>query len=425
MKRKLLTFFTSLLFILSIMGFTACSDSPVSFKLNFVVDGEIIKTIDTNGQEAISMPQNPSVEGYTFDGWYWDNNMWQRPFTANSLLNEPLTSDMSVYAKFTKNHTHNYSEQVIQPTCTEKGYTLHTCSCGDSYKDTYVNAIGHDYNTPTYVWNGQNCMAMRVCLNDGSHIETETVKGVYIKDTEATCLTPEKGHYKATFFNSAFIEQSTLKDSINNGNSLGHDYKYKNFTWVGYSAKINYECNRDSKHTLSYDAEITNVITLAPTCNATGIRTYIATYGDYSDTKDEILPKIVNEEWDGQSASQNFLYGTGTEINPYLITGPAELVLLRNNVNNGVSYNGMHFKLCCDINLGGNEWTPIGFAADDVNNSFKGEFNGNNYKILNFKTKTIENCVSHGETATCNMGFFGSIENAVVKNLTIDSLRCI
>lgn len=35
---------------------------------------------------------------------------------------------------------HSYKNQVIAPTLTEKGYTLHTCSvCGDSYKDTYVN----------------------------------------------------------------------------------------------------------------------------------------------------------------------------------------------------------------------------------------------------------------------------------------------
>lgn len=42
-------------------------------------------------------------------------------------------------------HTHSYTAAVIAPTCTAKGYTTHTCSCGNSYKDTYVNALGHDY----------------------------------------------------------------------------------------------------------------------------------------------------------------------------------------------------------------------------------------------------------------------------------------
>ena len=42
-------------------------------------------------------------------------------------------------------HTHSYKDVVTAPTCTEKGYTTHTCACGDSYRDSYVGALGHDY----------------------------------------------------------------------------------------------------------------------------------------------------------------------------------------------------------------------------------------------------------------------------------------
>ena len=42
-------------------------------------------------------------------------------------------------------HEHTYTETVTAPTCTEQGYTTHTCECGDSYVDTYVDALGHDY----------------------------------------------------------------------------------------------------------------------------------------------------------------------------------------------------------------------------------------------------------------------------------------
>ena len=41
-------------------------------------------------------------------------------------------------------HTHSYKDVVTAPTCTAKGYTTHTCACGDSYVDTYVDALGHD-----------------------------------------------------------------------------------------------------------------------------------------------------------------------------------------------------------------------------------------------------------------------------------------
>lgn len=41
--------------------------------------------------------------------------------------------------------THSYTETVVDPTCTEQGYTLHKCACGEEYKDNYVNATGHTY----------------------------------------------------------------------------------------------------------------------------------------------------------------------------------------------------------------------------------------------------------------------------------------
>ena len=42
-------------------------------------------------------------------------------------------------------HTHNYTIVNTAPTCTDMGYTTHTCSCGDSYTDNYRDALGHDY----------------------------------------------------------------------------------------------------------------------------------------------------------------------------------------------------------------------------------------------------------------------------------------
>ena len=44
-------------------------------------------------------------------------------------------------------HEHSYTAVVTAPTCTEKGYTTHTCSCGDSYVDTYTNALGHAWDS--------------------------------------------------------------------------------------------------------------------------------------------------------------------------------------------------------------------------------------------------------------------------------------
>ena len=37
-------------------------------------------------------------------------------------------------------HEHSYVEETVAPTCTESGYVLHTCECGDSYKDNKTPA---------------------------------------------------------------------------------------------------------------------------------------------------------------------------------------------------------------------------------------------------------------------------------------------
>ncbi len=42
-------------------------------------------------------------------------------------------------------HVHTYTDEVVPPTCTEDGYTIHTCTCGDEYTDTPVVAIGHAF----------------------------------------------------------------------------------------------------------------------------------------------------------------------------------------------------------------------------------------------------------------------------------------
>ena len=55
----------------------------------------------------------------------------------------------SSYASFrcVEAHEHSYTAVVTPPTCTEKGYTTHTCSCGDSYVDTYTDALGHAWDS--------------------------------------------------------------------------------------------------------------------------------------------------------------------------------------------------------------------------------------------------------------------------------------
>ena len=48
-------------------------------------------------------------------------------------------------------HTHSYTSSKVASTCTNKGYTLHKCSCGKSYTDNETAALGHSWGDWTVV----------------------------------------------------------------------------------------------------------------------------------------------------------------------------------------------------------------------------------------------------------------------------------
>ena len=61
---------------------------------------------------------------------------------------------------------HNYIATVVEPTCTEQGYTLYTCSnCGASYQDNYTDPTGHD-------WGEWTIEVAPTCVNEGTEIRT-------------------------------------------------------------------------------------------------------------------------------------------------------------------------------------------------------------------------------------------------------------
>ena len=83
----------------SISDASGNSSGTTAYSINFVADGSIYAKISTKGNEIVNLPANPEKVGYVFDGWYFDNEVWEKPFTANSLLDTSLSIDMYVYAK--------------------------------------------------------------------------------------------------------------------------------------------------------------------------------------------------------------------------------------------------------------------------------------------------------------------------------------
>ncbi|MBO5867396.1 MAG: N-acetylmuramoyl-L-alanine amidase [Oscillospiraceae bacterium] len=65
-------------------------------------------------------------------------------------------------------HLHRYAESLVEATCTQDGYTLFTCSCGDSYRENIITASGHSYQPvtvvePTYISKGYTISRCSVC----------------------------------------------------------------------------------------------------------------------------------------------------------------------------------------------------------------------------------------------------------------------
>ncbi|MEE0958084.1 MAG: RICIN domain-containing protein [Ruminococcus sp.] len=137
----------------------------------------------------------------------WDGNT--SPYTITAKKTGSYTLDFKLLDKtsgetviatktinVTVNCSHKYSTKTISPTCTEKGYTLHTCSlCGNSYKDNYTDAKSHSYGSWT-VTKEATCTASgvktRTCSNCGNK-ETQTISatghsyGSWTTTKAATC----------------------------------------------------------------------------------------------------------------------------------------------------------------------------------------------------------------------------------------------
>ena len=73
---------------------------------------------------------------------------------------------------------HDYIISITDPTCTEQGYTTHTCSrCQDAYRDAYVDATGHSSIGSVTCTTDRICSACETVLEEklGHNEQIETV----------------------------------------------------------------------------------------------------------------------------------------------------------------------------------------------------------------------------------------------------------
>lgn len=120
------------------------------------------------------------------------------------------------YGKTDPNN-HNYEDKVVPPTCTEKGYTVHTCKdCGNEVKDTYTEALGHSGGEATCVAKAK----CAVCGVEYGSINPKNHKHTEIRDAEEPTCTKEgfTGDTWCTDCNKPIVDGTVIPKTPHNYN---------------------------------------------------------------------------------------------------------------------------------------------------------------------------------------------------------------
>ena len=237
----------------------------------------------------------PTATGYDFVGWYTDEAL-----TEAFDFTQPVTENIVLYAKWKlhvctpgacmvgENGLHytlctvcgerldcEYTEAVIDPTCTSAGYTVHTCTnCGNSYIDAIVEG-GHKWSTtvipPTHTEPGYTLYECSVC-----------------KESYKTDYTAPAGH--------VFDEGTVTKPAT-----------------CTEDGEMTYACSCGATHTAPIpktDHELADTVT-APTCTELGFTTHACKHCDYTYTDTPVA--ALGHKWDsGKVAAAPTLTETGT-----------------------------------------------------------------------------------------------------------------
>ena len=116
----------------------------------------------------------------------------------------------------------------------------------------------------------------------------------------------------------------------------------------------------------------------------------------------------------GSAVNASGAQGDGSQNNPYVFSTAEQLFAFAKGVNDGTIGADSHVVLDADIDLGGKEWTPIGFSVrtgkgyTDESKPFTGLFNGNDHLISGlYISKTTEK--EDDSTYIEGVGFFSGL----------------
>ena len=165
------------LVIAIITSFLLSACGGVDVEIHFDSNGGTeVESIETSGTTTISLPDNPEKEGYIFGGWFWDDETFEESFTANSLLDTPLSSSMTVYARWVDPNVEEDSGLPV--------VTYH--NTGDSDIEPFEIGVGAILEVPSVSKEGHRLEGWYTSLDDGTSFDERwsfTTSRVYV-DTD-------------------------------------------------------------------------------------------------------------------------------------------------------------------------------------------------------------------------------------------------
>ena len=256
-------------------------------------------------------------------------------------------------------HTHNYKDVVTAPTCTEKGYTTHTCACGDSYVDAYVDALGHAWDNgkvtkePTETETGVKTFTCTRC----GETKTETIpKLTHEHSYKAVVTAPtctEKGYTTHTCAcGDSYVD--AYVDALGHAWDNGKVTKEPTETETGVKTFTCTRCGETKTETipkLTHEHSYKAVVT-APTCTSKGYTTHTCACGDsYVDTYVDALGhawdngKVTKEPTETETGVKTFTCTrcgeTKTETIP--ATGVMDVTKMFTDVSHSWADDGIQY----------------------------------------------------------------------------------
>ncbi len=293
---------------------------------------------------------------------------------------------------------------ITEPTCIEEGEKHFICSCGSTLETETISALGHTEAvdsaveptcTETGLTAGKHCsvcnevLVKQTVIPANGHTESE-----WIVDVDKTCTTNGSKHIECT------VCQTVLRTE---GIAASHIEVID----AGVAATCTTAGLTEGKHcsvctqtlveqtiieALGHD-EI-NHEAKAPTCTEIGWDAYVTC--SRCDYTTKIEKPIIDHSMNGELCTSCYY--------PYTCISTAnDLKKVKNNLSG-------KYILLNDIDLKNAEWTPIA----GLSSSFEGVFDGNGYKITNFKITV----------GSADVGLFGrnsgTIRNLGLENFYVD-----